>query len=210
MENMENQDTPGTPTQPAQVSVAQPAAQPVAMLSPDGTQAKMIPFDQVDAAKEAQWEPAIKMYDSANTGTRKWVPSSQISGAHDAGWYPVLSQGQKAAVEGDAIKEDPIGNAIVTAGGSGLLKAGEALGEKALAPVAVGIENTVAQAADKAGIAKETAEYLAKEAAESISKMAGEHPLAASVIKRVLLGAATGAGFGAAAKHTTWLTDLLP
>jgi hypothetical protein len=120
----------------------------VNMVSPDGSDARQIPADQADAAKQSGWEPAVKMFNSGDQSDQRWIPISKVDAAKGAGYYPVLNQQTKSAVEGDAIKDDPVGNTILTAGGAGILKAGEAAGEAALDPAAAVIKDTASAAGD--------------------------------------------------------------
>lgn len=51
----------------------------VSMISPDYSSTKLVPADQIDAAKAAGWENAFKM--TGPQGELKWVPESQVPGA---------------------------------------------------------------------------------------------------------------------------------
>lgn len=87
-----------------------------AMMSPDGSQTKLVPREQLQGAKDEGWEPAVKMQSTARGATgSKWVPISQIQDAHAQGWFPVESQQFKEAAQKDAIKPDNAGNAAIIA-----------------------------------------------------------------------------------------------
>jgi hypothetical protein len=172
----QDQTQQAAPQQQTLAPAQQQTLAPVNMVAPDGSDARQIPADQADAAKQSGWEPAVKMYNGGDQTDQRWIPVSKIDAAKGAGYYPVLNQKTKSAVEGDAIKDDPVGNAILTAGGSGLLKAGEAAGEAMLDPAATAIDDFASEAgkqvADKAGLAAEYAEHYGKAAAESAANAA--------------------------------------
>lgn len=66
-------------------------AQPVAMLSPDYSQTKMVPPEQMEAAQNAGWSQASKMVNP--DGEHKWVPNEQMEDLGKKGWTPIQSDG---------------------------------------------------------------------------------------------------------------------
>lgn len=78
----------------AVANTPQPSASsgtPVAMLSPDYSQTKMVPPEQMQAAQDAGWAQASKMVNP--DGEHKWVPNEQADGLKAKGWTPIEADG---------------------------------------------------------------------------------------------------------------------
>ena len=110
----------------------------------------------------------------------------------------------RAAMEADAIRPDAVGNALLTAGGSGALKAGAELGESAVEPAASSIADAGEQAVQAA---KNTAENafrnvkgLSSDAVQAVQQLVKAHPQAAKVLGKVLLSGAVGGDLGHSAR----------
>lgn len=61
------------------------------MLSPDNSQAKMVPSEQANDAQDAGWTPASKMVNP--DGEHKWVPNEEKDGLTSKGWTPLQPDG---------------------------------------------------------------------------------------------------------------------
>lgn len=79
--NGQDQTQPQASTQPqAQPQpVAQAAPGSVPMIAPDYSSTKMVPPDQANAARQAGWEPAVKMV--GTDGQNRWIPQSKVTDA---------------------------------------------------------------------------------------------------------------------------------
>ena len=65
-------------------NTAPPPPQGNPMISPDNTDARVIPSEHQDAATQAGWQPAVKVVHSS--GDARWIPMSQADAAQRAGY----------------------------------------------------------------------------------------------------------------------------
>lgn len=76
--------TPATVTPTPNAALpAQPSGVP--MISPDNTDARIIPSEHQDSASQAGWQPAVKVV-HPTTGDARWIPTSQADAATQAGY----------------------------------------------------------------------------------------------------------------------------
>jgi len=174
------QPAPQQPAPAQQPAQAQQPEETIPMLSPDYTQAKLVPQSQASDAQGAGWAPASKMI--SPEGDRKWVPNEHGDDLKGKGWTPVEKDGSfhVTPAEGESFEDT-----MKRAG-----KAGKGVTPDQIsfqtkqgikdAPLALAAGPVIAGAGlAAAGFAPEVAAAI-KPAAAAVTKWAVEHPVAAT------------------------------
>lgn len=181
------------------------------MLSPDYSQTKMVPPEQMDAANDAGWSQASKMVNP--DGEHKWVPNEQMEDLKSKGWTPIEADGsfhiqpiegenfadtmKRAANAGKWLSKHPdVQNQLISQQTKkGLKEAPLVLAAAPLIGAAQPAAITGAAAAPGAAISR-----VGIPAAKAVTAWASNNPMTARVVYEVLKSAITGTAIGVGAK----------
>ena len=180
------------------------------MLSPDYSQAKMVPPEQMDAATDAGWAQASKMVNP--DGEHKWVPNEQMENLKAKGWTPIEADGsfhiqpiegeefadtmKRASKAGQWLSQHPeVGKQLIQN------QTVKGLREAPLVLAAAPLIGAAQPAAiSGAAAAPGMAITAGIKGAKGLTAWAAANPMTAKVFYEVLKAALTGTAIGAGAK----------